>query len=361
MSVLNKFLARGRIRTARKNLALTPTARNYVKLAKEHAVQGRLGDVIQVCHEGLELFREDRELKRLQDRAKQMLREGRTRELLQELKDAPRNALWKELCELYLESGEVARAEETAESWFSATSEGEAQYYRAKARTERFFTDRRRDDGRLAFELIDSAEALLSSDDRPLRLRLHLASRCGAWQETQRVLARLLELLPGDPTLEARFRTVSSLSENAKSIDESLREVEKTGRLVDDEERNVRRGSSGSVRPLLQQLAAEPGIRAAVYLRGGTALVQGPRGATAERTARSVREIGNSSRSAARRLGLGQTQEVRLEGDFGTLLVSPAELGAGALWCTHNVTPRHEEAVRELGGFIGQEGEEAEQ
>jgi hypothetical protein len=76
--------------------------------------------------------------------------------------------------------------------------------------------------------------------------------------------------------------------------------------------------------------------------------VQGPKGPTAERTARTVREILHASRSAARRLGLGQTSEVRLEGDFGTLLAIPGELGAGALWIAGEVTRRHEEGLRDL-------------
>src|SRR6185436_44859 len=100
-------------------------------------------------------------------------------------------------------------------------------------------------------------------------------------------------------------------------------------------------GSGAAVRPMLQSLVRESGVQAAFYVRGGTALVQGPKGATAERTARGVREIVQSCRSAARRLGLGQAQEARLEGSFGTLLVAPGELGSGALWCTGGVTRRH--------------------
>jgi len=99
-------------------------------------------------------------------------------------------------------------------------------------------------------------------------------------------------------------------------------------------------GASGSIRPLLQALACEPGVQAALYARGATALVQGPKGATAERTARSVREVVLKSRTAARRLGLGQVQEVQLEGEFGTLLIAPGELGAGAVWCAGSALPR---------------------
>ena len=53
--------------------------------------------------------------------------------------------------------------------------------------------------------------------------------------------------------------------------------------------------AAGEIRPILKNLCNEPGVRAAVYVRGATALVQGPRGATAERRigagpGRSLRE-----------------------------------------------------------------------
>jgi hypothetical protein len=357
MSILNRLLSHGRVRNAARRLARDPSARHYAELVQEHAVQGSLNEALKIATEALRAYPKDAELRRLADRTRALMREGRTRELQAELRLAPRPALWRELCDILLESGRVSRAEEIAIDWFQNTRDGEAQLYRARARAERFFTDRRRDDGRLAFELVASATELLPGDARPLRLHLSLASRCGAWSEARRVIARLLELMPGDPSLEARFRTVMALSESAKTVDQALREVEKTGRLADDEPESDRVQPAASIRPALQALARETGVQAAFYVRGATALVQGPKGATAERTARGVREVVHSCRTAARRLGLGQALEVRLTGDFGTLLVAPGELGSGALWCTGDVTRRHEEGLRDLVGAAGQMSE----
>lgn len=352
MSFINRWLSSSRVRGAARKVAKDPTSRSYAELAQEYAVLGDLEEVLRATAEGLRLFPGDAELKRLETRARSLKLEGRMREVQQELKAAPRPALWKELCEILLESGRVARAEEIAAEWFQATREGEAQYYRARARADRFFADRRRDDGRLAFELVAASQESLPGDPRPLRLQLQLASRVGAWAEARRALARLLEHFPGDPALEARFRTIVGLSENAKTVDQALREVEKSGRLADDEpEEN--RNASGTVRPILQSLLAEDGVHAAFFVRGGTALVQGPKGATAERQARGVREIVSSCRTAARKLGLGQASEARIEGDFGTLLIAPSEAGSGAVWCTGEVTRRHEEGLRDLSAAAG--------
>lgn len=355
MNMINRLLSGGRARSAAKRLAEDPSARHYTELVQQYAVQEELDDALRVAAEGMRAYPGDAELKRLYERTRSIQREGRTRELTRELASAPRPALWSELIEILIESGRLDRAEEAAAQWCQRMKSGEALYYRARVRAERFFADRRREDGRTAFDFATEAVEAMPADPQPLRLQLQIASRCGAWGEARRSLAHLLELTPGDPGLEARFRTVMTLSESAKTLDQALRDVEKSGRLADDEPDNERPGAAGNVRPMLQLLAREPGVRAAFYVRGGTALVQGPKGATADRAARGVREVVMCCRTAARRLGLGQATEVRLEGEFGTLLVSPGELGSGALWCDGGtITRRHEQGLRDLAGIAGQ-------
>jgi tetratricopeptide (TPR) repeat protein len=362
MKILKNWLAGARVRDAKKRLAGDPSARSYAELAHEHALASDLETALKVATEGLRAYPGDGELKRVSGVYRQLALEDRTRMLARELESAPRPALWREMCETLLEAGRLVRAEEEAADWFKRTQSGEAQYYRAKARAERFFADRRRDDGRLAFEFADSAQALLPEDVRPLDLHAQLAARAGVWGEARKDLARLLELQPGNPILESRFRMAIAMFEGPKTVDQALREVERTGRLADEPRDTTAPKTSPSAspeaeesgtapalaRPLLQAIARVPGVQAAFFLRGSTALVQGPKGPTAERTARTVREILHASRGAARRLGLGQTNEVRLEGEFGTLLAIPGELGAGALWIAGEVSRRHEEGLRDL-------------
>ncbi|MFN0008822.1 MAG: roadblock/LC7 domain-containing protein [Planctomycetota bacterium] len=361
MKILQGWFARGRLRSAKKRLAEGPTARRYAELAQEHALLKDLDAALKVLEEGMAAFPGDAELRRTSNMFRQLSLEDRTRALARELETAPRAALWREMCEILLEAGRLARAEETAAQWYQHSQEGEAQYYRARARAERFFADRRRDDGRMAYELTEAAQKLMDGDPRPLDLRALIAARAGAWGEARRDLAKLLEIVPGDPGYEARFRKAIAMFEGPKTIDQAFRDVERSGRLADEpQDRGPKAPAPDSAegkdpetspsraRPLLQQIARIPGIRAAFYLRGSTALVQGPKGPTAERTVRTVREILNASRSAARRLGLGHAAEVRLEGDHGTLLLLPGEVGSGALWVNGEVNRRHEDALREL-------------
>lgn len=351
MKLFERMLARPRIRAARQRLAEEPSPRNYFDLANGHARAGEMDEVVRLCSEALELFPGQAELVRLQERARALLCEDRTRELSRELRDAPRPSLYRELCEILLEAGRVERAEECALEWFQATGDGQALLVRAQARLQRFLVDRRRDDARLVCELLDAAEKSLPSDPRPLRMRLQLYSAVGAWRDARRMISQLLELDPGDPALEARFRTLNTLAEQAPTFDSALREIERTGRLVDEEvERDDVTTSGTAIRPRLQTLASEEGVEAALFQRGGTALVQGKKGATAERTARAVREVVVRSQTAARRLGLGHALEIELEGDFGRLSVQPNVLGYAALWSAHPITDRQRQQLAELAG-----------
>jgi tetratricopeptide (TPR) repeat protein len=355
-------MTRSRLKTARQGLADEPSPKNYLALAHEHARLGEMTDVQRVCQEALEIFPGHPELQRLADRARALLLEDRTRELVRELRQAPRPALYRELCELYLKSGRIERAEETAVEWFTSSGDGNAVLLQAQARLERFRADKRREDGRVASELLDTAEKLLERDERPLRMRLELMCAVGAWRDARRVVGQLLELAPGDPVLEARFRTLASIADNARSFDAALRESERTGKLtLDEPPRAAVAAPTRSIRPMLKELADEQGVQAALFERGATALVQGPKGATAERTARAVREIVQKTRTTSRRLGLGSPLEVELEGEFGSVLIAPGELGAAALWCGHAEVPERLRArVRELTGAGAEALEEDE-
>jgi tetratricopeptide (TPR) repeat protein len=362
MKFLQRLLSRGRIRRALRRVANAPSAGNYLGLAREYTRIGEMSEVLRICQEGLEAFPDNVDLKRLGDRARTLARESRTRELYKELREAPRPAIYRELCEMLLEAGRHDRAEECAQQWYEASADGQAQLMRARARTERFFADRRREDALVALQLLDSCEKLTPRDAEPLKLRLRLYSRVGAWAEARRVVVVLLDLAPGNPKLEARFRRLTSMAQNAVSLDQALRQVERTGQLVDDDgesENDVVKAKTVYIRPRLEAMSTEDGIKSAIYVRGSTALVQGQRGATAERQARATREIAQQSRIAARRIGLGQAFEVALEGEFGNFTVALGDLAAAALWSDKPIQAAQQRGLLEVAGLSGETEEKA--
>jgi len=351
VSLLSKIVGRNRIRKAARELAWDPSPRNYVTLAREHVIAGNPEEVLRVCMEGLQLHPGVAELRSLGDRAQQIRLDKQIRGLQQDLKHSARPAIWRELCEALIAAGKPDRADDVARQWHSTSSEPEAVFYRAFTAAELFFHDHQAKDGQEAYDFAEEAHKLMRQDSRPLELQLSITTRCGAWQEARRCLAKLLELKPGEPELEAQFRSVLSMCDGAKSLEFLLQRVERSGRFADDKPDLSRETARVAVRPMLKELSSDSEVRAAVYLRGGTALVQGPRGATADRTARAVRELIVSCRSAARRMKLGRPVEVLLEGDFGSLVLLPGEQGSAALWCRGPIKRRHEDMLATLSGM----------
>ena len=350
MKFLRKFLARKRIKRAQKRVAQRPSPSAYAELAQEYARIALHADVVRVCDEGLSAFPGNVELARLGERARQIDREERISELKSAIESAPRPALYGELCEVLLASGSLQKAEACVQSWIAFRDDGESRLALGQVRLDRYFADRAREQGRQALEAIGEAQELLPGDPRPWRLRLDLTSRVGAWSEAKQCVTRLLELEPGNPELEGRFRTLESLESESPTLQKAFLAVERTGHFA-DEDVEVREGNVTHVRPLLRELAAKPDVHAALYVRGATVLIQGPKGATAERTARSVGSILTGSRATARRIGLGQVQQVQLEGDFGVLSIAPGELDAGAIWSRGPLGRQREEALLGLAGI----------
>ncbi|MEW6071907.1 MAG: hypothetical protein AB1726_04825 [Planctomycetota bacterium] len=353
MKLVRRILARNRLRTARRALSTEPSPATYAALAKEYAQLGMMREVRQVCEEGLVAFPRNAQLVSLGERARHLEREARMVELKRALSDAPRPALWMEMCEILLDSGLLARAEETATRWCETAGSVDSRLMLARVRLERFLADRGRDQGLRVLETLDAVLGEAPGDMRAWRLRMQFMTQIGAWREARRCAAQLLQLAPGDPVLEARFRTLDTLADEAPSVEKALLEVERTGELADERKGEHRAENLGSVRPLLRSLASEPDVHSALYVRGSTVLVQGPRGATAERMARAVKSILTASRASGRRLGLGQIGQIQLDGDFGTLTIAPGEMDAGALWTKGPLDPAREASLLGLAGMTG--------
>jgi tetratricopeptide (TPR) repeat protein len=351
MSFFQRLLAHGRIRGARRALAKDPTPRNFMALAQHYALAARTADAQRTCVEGLAAFPDNLQLVRYHQRTRRAEREQRLAQLRRELALAPRAPLWRELCEILIDSDELARAEEELSRWLEKDHDAEALYLLARVRLARFFADRGREQGREALAALDRAIEQLPGDMRPLRIKLDFLTRIGAWKDARDCAAKCLSVEPGTLELEGRYRTLAARADGAPTFERALHEVERSGKLVEQSCEDGAHVSTGSVQGLLRELAAQPDVQAALYVRGQTALVQGPKGATAERTARAVQNILAGSRSAARRLGLGQLFQIQLEGGFGTLSIAPGEQDAGAILCSGPLGRAREEALLGMAGM----------
>lgn len=347
--MIQRFFSRSRLKQARRQLAEDFSAQNYERLIQQLAVSGELDAASELCSEGLEQFPGDRSLQRLEGRIRGHVREQRLVRLREELEQGPRPALWNSYCELCCECGEWDEAERAAQRWYEEDGDEAALLLVARVRTQRFYSDRSRRLGEQALAAIEEACEASDRAVEPLRLELRFMLAIGAFGRARDVAAELLDHLPGDAELESRYRALEAPAESAPEPRRALARVEESGRLATD------RAESGAVqsediRPALQRLAAAPGCGASVFLRGSTALIQGPRGATAQRTARGMKNALKAARTVSRRLDLGPLREFEIDGDFGQLVGEAGERDAALGWFRRDVQPAERERLRDLAG-----------
>jgi tetratricopeptide (TPR) repeat protein len=347
--MIPRFFTRSRLKQARRQLAEEFSAENYARLIQQLAMGDELEAACELCREGLEHFAGDRTLQRLDQRVQRHLRERRLARLRAELEQGPRPALWIAFCDLCSECGEWDEAERAAELWRAQDESGSATLLLARIRTRRFLADRSRSAGEAALAAITEARTEAERGAEALQLELRMLLAIGAFSDAREVVRELLDHFPGDTDLEARYRALEGPAQGAPDPRRALARVEETGRLATDHVESS--AVSGEVvRPALQRLAAAPGCGAALFMRGSTALIQGPRGATAQRTARGMKSALKAARAVSRRLDLGPLRELEVEGDFGQLVGAVGERDVAVAWYRRTAQPAEREALRELAG-----------
>jgi tetratricopeptide (TPR) repeat protein len=310
--------ARG-LASKRRAVAAAPSIESYADLARGYASLNDYSGVVRTCEEGLQHFPSAGELKRLRRMARAAILGERVSEIRDELNAAPRPGLYRELAETYLELGDLARCESVCVQWTARFPQDDgARLALARARIRRFYQERNAGDGLGAIELLNGVCERDPQNAKALRLLAELATRVGSYEVARETLARLLELIPGEPTLEGWYRRVNDESEGAPDLLQAIRDVELNGRFPGLEQRahahqedaptadangQVQRGSN--LRADLDQIAALKSAGRVAYLRGSTALVRGAAKGSGDPFARMTRSLTTIARRSTRRMGFG--------------------------------------------------------
>lgn len=333
----------------------TSTPEVAARRVRKAALAGDPAAGVELCREALKRFQGDHTLQRLLVSVRQAERTARMSRLKAELETAPCPDAYRELCELMLKRGEAAATLEHVGRWRKIDDSGEPLYFEAAAFGELYFGNHLSRDGMRAFQLAAEAGKVRKDDPRPFRLQFEIARRCGAWEDARIALARLLDIMPGNRLIEGRFRGVMANCASSRSLSKALADVERTGRFLGDEIEVGGVLDRDSVRPGLLELAGRDDVHVAFFLRGNTALVQGAQGATADRSARAVRDVLSVTRSSSRKLLLGAPQELRCEGSGGSLFLKAGESGTAAVWAARSLTGTSSRLMNELVGSPSEE------
>lgn len=311
--------ARG-LASKRRAVAAAPTIESYADLARGYASLNDYSGVVRTCEEGLQHFPSAAELKRLRRMARAAILGERVSEIRDELNAAPRPGLYRELAETYLELGDLSRCESACVQWTARFPQDDgARLSLARARIRRFYQERNAGDGLGAIELLNGVCERDPQNAKALRLLAELATRVGSFEVARETLARLLELIPGEPTLEGWYRRVHDEAEGAPDLLQAIREVELNGRFpgldqqrqtpvsedapIVDANTQAQRGSN--LRADLDLIAAMKSAGRVAYLRGSTALVRGAAKGSGDPFARMTRSLTTIARRSTRRMGFG--------------------------------------------------------
>lgn len=303
----------------RKAVATAPTVESYAELARGYASLNDFAAVVRTCDEGLQHNPEAAELKRLRRMARSAILSDRITDIRDELNAAPRPGLYRELAETYLELGDLSRCESACVQWTARFPQDDgARLALARARIRRFYQERNAGDGMGAVELLLGVCERDPQNAKALRLLAELATRVGAFEIARETLSQLLELIPGEPTLEGWYRRVNDEAEGAPDLDLAIRQVELTGRFPglepEREEReldptpvdaNAVAARGANLRADLDQIAEMRNAGRVAYLRGSTALVRGAAKGSGDPFARMTRSLTTIARRSTRRMGFG--------------------------------------------------------
>ncbi|MBL6757263.1 MAG: hypothetical protein ISQ11_12715 [Planctomycetes bacterium] len=328
----------------------TSTPEVAARRVRRMVESGDAAAALECCREAVERFPGSAALQRLLVSVRQAELTERLSRLKEELELSPCPEAFRELCELMLKRGEAAATLEHVGRWRQLDDSGEPLYFEAAAFGELYFGNHLSRDGMRAFQLAAEAGKLLKDDPRPFRLQFEIARRCGAWEDARIALARLLDIMPGNRLIEGRFRGVMANCASSRSLSKALADVERTGRFLGDEVDGGDGLDRDQVRPGLLELAGRDDVHVAFFLRGNTALVQGAQGASADRSARAIRDVVSVTRSSSRKLLLGTPNELRCEGSGGSLFLKTGSNGTAAVWAARNLTGTSSRLMDELVG-----------
>lgn len=306
-----------------------PSPSTFVDLGQVYINLGMCDRTLAIAEEGLALFPDSSELRKLRKFSKKTQLTKRIEELRTRLNRSPEAALYRELAGLYLEMGDFGAVHGTCEECVRRFPDDAGIYLvLARARLTSFYRDLSSREGLEAVRCLERVLDLEGDNVKARRLLVDLLHRIGAFRPALQHLAMLERMLPGEQELHALRQQLASGPGEGDDIEVLFHNVEAVGRLPHvpvSRERHVkpRTGEEGigRIRDSLAQIAEMSGVRKAAYIKGGKALVKGEIRDGRDGFLRVVRIAAKAGRRYARRLDVGSFNKGVMDGSFGCICV----------------------------------------
>ena len=329
MKILQKLKISRELARLERKAKENPSPSTYVDLAQVHVNLGSVDETLRVAEEGLALFPNAEELKRVLKFAKKSRMNTRIRELRSRINKSPAPVLYRELASIYLELGDFSAVQGACEECLRRFPEDSgALLVLGQARLKNFYRDLTVSDGLEAVACLEKAFTLDQACIKAARLLAEVFYRVGAIDRSRQYMERLRGMEPDDKELQILWQEVKESENQGNDLENLFREVEARGRFV-----NGPPGSSPKLRKIasnsamsglkksLMRLADTQGVRKAAYIKGSKALVRGEIKSARDPFLRAVRVISRSAQRTSRRMDIGSFNKGVLDGPFGQILL----------------------------------------
>lgn len=329
MKLLNRLRIWKELRHLEARVREEPSPTTFVDLGQVYINLGMVAETLAAADEGLRLFPNSAELRKLLKFAKRKQLDGRIKDLRQRLGKSPSPRLYRDLSQIYVELGDFGAVQGTCEECIRRFPKDPAAYLvLAKTRLSNFYRDLSPRDGLEAVRNLQQALQLEAENVTARRLLAEVLYRCGAVRSAIGHIETLCKLEPQDNELALALHSLRSLpAQQYEDLDVLFHAVESAGRLaygplVHETGRTVREeGSVGHIREALAHIAESGGVRKAAYIRGAKALVKGDIRDGRDAFLRVVRVVAKAAQRAARRMEIGNFSKGVMDGSFGHICV----------------------------------------
>jgi tetratricopeptide (TPR) repeat protein len=334
-----------------------PSPTTFVDLGQVYINLAMIDEAVRVAEEGLTLFPNSEELRKLRRFAKQSQLKGRIKDLNARLARSPHPKLYRELASVYLELGDTTAVSGTCEECIRRFPEDDGAYLvLGKAHLTSFYRDLAAREGLESVRCLQKVIALDPGNVKAHRMLAELLYRIGAVGPAVHHLEILRELAPQDDSVRQLLAEASRCSVVDEELAVLFHNVESTASLVNApvaQEHSDRPAAGGagitSIRDALAQIAEIAGVRKAAYINGSKAFVKGEIRDGKDGFLRVVRVVAKCAQRTSRRMELGNFNKGVVEGDFGHICIcSYGEVTAAVLCDPGTLVERVLASLQEL-------------
>ncbi|MBI5851932.1 MAG: hypothetical protein HZB39_13040 [Planctomycetes bacterium] len=364
MNLIQKLKIRKELKRLEARVHESPSPSAFIDLGQVYINLGMLEKTVALADEGLALFPQSAELRKLRKFAKKNQLSARITDLRAAMAKSPSPGVYSELADVYLELGDMDAVHGLTEECIRRFPQDTGAYLvQARASLTAFYRDLSARAGIVAVELIRKAIKIDGRDAKAHKLMADVCYRVGALATARRHIDELVRLGVGDDEIRNMQRACSDASGD-EDLDALFHRAEFRGGLA--------RGAGGTsgrtgdplkaARDALTGIVQIPGVTKAVYIVGAKALVRGDVNGGDDPFLRLVRVMARAAHRAARRMDIGSFNKGVVDGNFGRICLCSFGDALAAVQCEgHSSVEAVLEQLQELvaNSLVGSEGGDA--